>query len=422
VRKAVPLGHPDFGKAFPCRCTVTESEEQRLARLQRYSNLGTLQRLTFSNLMPQGRSGDPRDQERFASAYRVAQEFAAQPQGWLVFTGPSGCGKTHLAAAIANQCLQNGYPCLFFAVPELLDHLRAAYRPDSEMAYDELFAQVKDAPVLALDDLGGHSSTTWAGEKLYQLVNHRYNAQLPTIFTSTTEVSHFEPRLQTRLTDPGLAKVFSLEPSGREGLARQLDSLDKPLLKGMTFKNFDPRRLAAEAEDLKLIEDAYREALKFAENPKDWLILAGSPGRGKTRLAASIANFRRQKGEPVLFVVVPDLLDHLRSSFNPQTPTAYDEAFEEVRGAPLLILDDLGSHTGTPWAQEKLFQIMNYRYNACLPTVITTSLTIKETDSRLASRLTDPQVSTILLLGQFDFWGKGQRPDPGGERRRRYRR
>ena len=52
----VPVGHPDFGKAVPCRCTRKEAEKERQARLERYSNLGILTRLTFDNLILRGRS------------------------------------------------------------------------------------------------------------------------------------------------------------------------------------------------------------------------------------------------------------------------------------------------------------------------------------------------------------------------------
>ena len=80
------------------------------------------------------------------------------PEGWLVFLGPSGCGKTHLAAAIANYRLSQGQPALFVVVPDLLDHLRSCYDPQSAMSYDELFEQVKQAPLVILDDLGMQSS------------------------------------------------------------------------------------------------------------------------------------------------------------------------------------------------------------------------------------------------------------------------
>ena len=57
----------------------------------------------------------------------------------------------------------------------------------------------------------------------------------------------------------------------------------------------------------------------------------------------------------------------------------YDELFEKVCNAPLLILDDLGVQASTPWAKEKLDQLLNHRYIHELPTVITTSIPIDET-------------------------------------------
>ena len=417
VRKAVRLGHPDFGKAFACECTQDEREDQRLARLQRYSNLGALSRLTFDNLSPRGRSPTPQHQERFAEAVKAARRFAQAPEGWLVFSGPSGCGKTHLAAAIAGQRIQSGQVALFMVVPDLLDHLRAAYQPGSETGYDDLFELLRNTPLLILDDLGVQSSTAWAEEKLFQLINHRYGAQLATVFTTNLAIDTFDARIQSRLSDAALSEVYHFESGSPVGL-RELDSLDLSLLRGMTFKSFDPRRPASDAEEAKDIQNAYRQAMKFAQEPRDWLVIAGGTGRGKTRLAAAIGNYCREAGTPVMFVVVPDLLDRLRSSYNPQNPKAFDEIFEQVRNTPLLLLDDLGSQSGTAWAEEKLFQLINHRYNACLPTVITTNLTVTNIDARLASRLTDPQVSTILLMGRFDFWGKDQPPGASAPRGR----
>ena len=90
--------------------------------------------------------------------------------------------------------------------------------------------------------------------------------------------------------------------------------------------------------------------------PHGWLVLLGGYGAGKTHLAAAIANQRVKLGHPVLFVVVPDLLDYLRATFSPSSDAGLDERMETIREIPLLILDDLGAHNSTPWAQEKLFQ------------------------------------------------------------------
>ena len=57
----------------------------------------------------------------------------------------------------------------------------------------------------------------------------------------------------------------------------------------------------------------------------------------------------------------------------------------------LLVLDDFGTQNATGWAQEKLFQIVNYRYINKLSTVVTTNLALDEIEARIRSRLADPE-------------------------------
>ncbi|MDX1437079.1 MAG: ATP-binding protein, partial [Anaerolineales bacterium] len=106
---------------------------------------------------------------------------------------------------------------------------------------------------------------------------------------------------------------------------------------------------------------------------------------------------------------VPDLLDHLRATFNPRAVVSYDHRFEEVRTSPLLILDDLGTQSMTPWVREKLYQIFNYRYNAELPTVITTADTLEEIDPRIVSRMLDTRLCKIFAITTPSYRG-GSRP------------
>jgi len=282
--------------------------------LQRYSNLGSLTRLTFDNLAPQGRSGSPVNQELFSQAYQAAKAFAAEPKGWLVLAGPSGCGKTHLAAAIANERINLGYPAFFITMPDLLDHLRSTFSPDSEVPYDEFFEQVRNAPLLVLDDLGAQSSTPWAKEKLDQLLTYRFNSQLPTVIVTIVPIEELDERLHTRLTDPKLCRVYTLEgkqPALGYGWGPEFEAQ-----KNMTFANFDWRRVNLPPEQCQNLEQAYRLAFDFAKSPEGWLILLGETGCGKTHLAAAITNYRLRDGKPALFIVVPDFLDHLRSTFS----------------------------------------------------------------------------------------------------------
>ncbi len=183
---------------------------------------------------------------------------------------------------------------------------------------------------------------------------------------------------------------------------RKYSGLEARLLQSMTFDSFKKRgNLLPEPQEN--LAEAYRLALDFAKAPENWLVFAGVNGCGKTHLAAAIANYRLKEGKPVKFVVVPDFLDHLRSTFSPESPVSYDQVFEEVKNAPLLILDDLGKQSTTPWAQEKLYQIINYRYNHQLPTVVTTNCALDEIDSPISSRLSDPKISVVWNINAPDY-------------------
>ncbi|GAG78893.1 unnamed protein product, partial [marine sediment metagenome] len=170
------------------------------------------------------------------------------------------------------------------------------------------------------------------------------------------------------------------------------------LQKGMTFDKFDWRRVNLLPEQRQNLEQAFRLALDFAKSPEGWLVFMGVTGCGKTHLAAAIVNYRYQANQPALFIVVPEFLDHLRSTFNPESKVSYDQLFERVKTAPLLIMDDFGEQSTTPWAREKLYQVINYRYNARLATVITTRYSLQEIleeiEGSVSSRLVDIKIST----------------------------
>jgi DNA replication protein DnaC len=424
VRRAVPFGHPDFGRAVPCLCVTSERDDEREQRLRRYANLGALNRLTFSTLLARGRSPEPAHQEQFARAVGDAVRFAESPEGFLVLLGESGTGKTHLAAAVANQLVEQGVPVFFTVVPDLMDHLRAAYSPTSEVPYDRLFETVRTAPVLVLDALGAQSGTSWADEKLFQVLNHRHTAQLPTVITSSIALEALDERIRTRLGDPELARVHLLEdgPGGRGALP---DPLTLPLLRSMTFGAFSFKPAPPQITDAtaRNLQGVLLTARQFADHPEGWLVLLGGTGSGKTHLAAAIAHELQAKRRGVRFVVVPDLLDYLRRAMHDDDRDRRD-LIEDVRAAPCLVLDDLGVHSATPWAQEKLYQILNFRYNAKLPTVITIAGSLDDLPRAWVSRMCDTKVGDIVEIAAPDFRGlnapaanSSARPKPKNGRR-----
>jgi DNA replication protein DnaC len=163
--------------------------------------------------------------------------------------------------------------------------------------------------------------------------------------------------------------------------------------------------------------ELYKKALEaaklFAADPRGWFVLVGPSGSGKTHLAAAIANERIKQGQPAFFQTVPDLLDHLRSTFAPGSEMPYDDLFDRVCNSPFLVLDDLGVQAGTPWAKEKLDQLLNYRYIHELPLVITTSIPVEDLDERVRTRIADSRLGKIYIIEEktsalpLYSWDKG---------------
>lgn len=205
VRMDVPVTDPNFGRIFPCDCRLAENEEQLRRELEVASNMEAFSEKTFAHF-------DPNVHSAARHAYNAAHEYAQNPAGWLLLCGPCGSGKTHLAASIANESIRiRRVKSVFMIVPDLLDYLRETFNPKSEVTYDERFEMIRSVPMLVLDDLGTENATTWAREKLYQIVNHRYNAQLPTVITTNQELELIDERIRSRILDVKLVTRVVLE-------------------------------------------------------------------------------------------------------------------------------------------------------------------------------------------------------------------
>lgn len=403
IRREVPLTDPNFGRVEICQCRQEEILRNAHQRLYQFANLESLRQFTFDSFKPHGKEGTLTESEAFAleGAYNSCKNFAGHMDGWLLITGNYGCGKTHLAASIANQAVSLGIPTLFITAPDLLDWLRFAYS-DPETTFEKRFEEIRNIQLLIMDDFGTENATSWAQEKLFQIFNYRYLNRLPMVITTNHDLDSIEKRIASRLQDPDLVqRIFINAPDYRNpkamGAHSELSSLNLHLKR--TFETFDPRAGEKLSSDQAVsLDHAIKAARKFAEAPKGWLVFSGKYATGKTHLAAAIGNYRSFKGSPPLFVSVPDLMDHLRATFHPESRETYDQRFEEIRTTGLLILDDLGIQNTSPWVKEKLYQLFNYRYYSELPTVVTTSLPVDKLDERLLTRILDRRLCKVIHL------------------------
>jgi DNA replication protein DnaC len=158
LRADVAVGHPDFGKLWPCPAC----NQQAAAQAQPNQLTGWLRQASFSNY---GQGADNR------AGLEAARGFAARPRHWLTLWGGYGRGKSHLLAAIANACRENGLAALYYTLPDWLDELRRGYE---ESRPSDLFELSKSVSVLLLDEVDKVYWTGWSLEKVYQLVDARY--------------------------------------------------------------------------------------------------------------------------------------------------------------------------------------------------------------------------------------------------------
>lgn len=129
-------------------------------------------------------------------------------------------------------------------------------------------------------------------------------------------------------------------------------------------------------------------AMRYVDNFDDFykdgkgLLLYGGVGTGKTYIACMIANALIDKGYPVLVTNFARILSTLQGTFDKQ------EYLDSLNQFKLLVIDDLGVERETSYAKEQVYNIIDSRYRAGLPMIITTNLTMQKmaTESDLADK------------------------------------
>ena len=150
--------------------------------------------------------------------------------------------------------------------------------------------------------------------------------------------------------------------------------------------------------------DAFDAAQLLAGNPQRFLALLSPAkyGVGKTRLLACIVNAARAAGHTAIYTTTADVLDYLRSAYAPNAEVSYDGRFDTLRKARVLALDEFDRWAPTAWAQEKFFQLIDYRYRNAdnLLTVFAANSDISILPGYIASRMNDVSNYVFVMTGQ----------------------
>jgi DNA replication protein DnaC len=199
-------------------------------------------------------------------------------------------------------------------------------------------------------------------------------------------------------------------------LAPMLDQLqaDMGKLARRTFENFCVDRDDLDTlvwqeqtytarEQRQALADALGTAMDYAEQPSGWLYICGERGSGKSHLAAAIINELVAHEQRVRYAFVPDLLDEFRRGMHDGSA---DDLMDVLKRFPLLVLDDLGSENLSPWAEERLFILINYRNLHELPTVVTANARRDALPGRIGSRIAEMAEEIILPVSDYRKRGR----------------
>lgn len=130
----------------------------------------------------------------FKAKKYVADLLAGKKSNSLFITGNIGTGKTHLAASIANELIKNGQPVIFGTLINLLTEVKDSYSIDGEYE-SKIINKYSKIGLLIIDDLGKERPNEWTLEKLFTIINNRYENNLPVIITTNYNREKLRERL-----------------------------------------------------------------------------------------------------------------------------------------------------------------------------------------------------------------------------------
>lgn len=118
------------------------------------------------------------------------------------------------------------------------------------------------------------------------------------------------------------------------------------------------------------------------------LIFQGKPGTGKTHLSCGVTSalYRTHK---VRRIDLPDLIREIRATWQKGSEHSEMHVLDWFGSIDLLILEEVGTGSGSDDERARVFQVINRRYEAMLPTVVVTNLTLLELRDEMGERVLD---------------------------------
>ena len=162
----------------------------------------------------------------YLSARKVQSMFDQIDGKGLYLCGPTGSGKTVRAAILTMEWAKRRWldnltveeSVRFQPVPNLLQDIKQTFNADSVLTEGGIITSLSEVPWLVLDDLGAEKTSDWVLQTLYVIINNRYEAQVPTLFTSNHSLDELASRLGSdRIPSriAGMCEIIELDGDDR---------------------------------------------------------------------------------------------------------------------------------------------------------------------------------------------------------------
>lgn len=142
------------------------------------------------------------------------------------------------------------------------------------------------------------------------------------------------------------------------------------LLRGCTFESDDHG-------DARMSSACLRYAETFDKDDRFGLLLWGGVGTGKSFMSAAIANHVIERGFSALMTDIGTIVTMRESSFSDR-----QRLLDRLMGCDLLVIDDLGAQRDTPYMMEQVYAVIDGRYRAGKPMVVTTNMAADQIAAR----------------------------------------
>jgi DNA replication protein DnaC len=181
----------------------------------------------YQNIIPKAYYNVNYEKDVNEETKKIIKEQISVLKKGLYFQGGVGVGKTHLACALAKKLLESGIEVRFYNTGDFLEKIREEFNRgiNYEDGYEGIFRETMNFNgILILDVIGSEKITDWVLERLYLIINKKYEDVIPVIFTSNCDLEILSARLGDRIASRifGMTEIINLDGQDKRNMNKKI--------------------------------------------------------------------------------------------------------------------------------------------------------------------------------------------------------